>query len=710
MSHNTSNVQSQNSSNVYERLYRVYNNVAQLDAPIQLNQLPESVRNQIYGQVYELANRPQTNDAEWGRNNAFRNFQRLQTAIQRVALNMFRAMPTEQRNPVAERIWILGGRQQGDSNWGENHAGDNADHLFRSLIGSTNPSALLPRSTTTRLPSSTPPTTPQAQTSRPTPSTTPQAQIPRPSTTEQRNRFSDEDYVDDHGLDAIISSLSVPETSAPSSTSTSTTEPRSRATPFNWGPVNTSPLPTLSSLFPTFSSLSLPLPTPPTQVQPTHRVTNRELQSMISQLGGLRVSQLGLSIPQPSTSSTPQPSQPPTQPVTRDQPRGFSNDDYQSDEDFERILRMLSEAEAHTSSPSSTTTSVTTPPVATSTTVASVADPVIERKMAAIFRLNEILSLGDRCMNSFEPNAAILTFDLDAVLAPYAENHAPSRLCELLGWAGIGDNKRQRFSDAIRNYDGHHGGEQDRMVRILFSKMYAYFEQRRTQGGQAQDELLEQFKGVVDKIIDANANCVDQMLSQLQDMMLDLAADSFTATQGGDRLLQRLQFRAGHALAVYRANLLKAICVRQNPNQLHMADLERVIMERVSEMLGMRGRIYDAGARFGGILGNVDDRVANAIDAFQHEYKPLQFLASELKTPFSQLRKLRTDFIQWADQNYALGDEEEDEVKEHDMNRLLSLDYDSGMTGPFNYGGDWTPVATLFLMEAAGLIRQAGQL
>ncbi len=92
------------------------------------------MRNDIYGHIYELANRPETNDCEWGSNNVFRDLPRLQRAVQLVAFNSFCNLPVEQKKAVAERIWINAGCQQGDPNWGENHANDDAKILLKSLI------------------------------------------------------------------------------------------------------------------------------------------------------------------------------------------------------------------------------------------------------------------------------------------------------------------------------------------------------------------------------------------------------------------------------------------------------------------------------------------------------------------------------------------------------------------------------------------------
>ena len=334
---------------------------------------------------------------------------------------------------------------------------------------------------------------------------------------------------------------------------------------------------------------------------------------------------------------------------------------------------------------------------------APTAEVLAARKTAALVRLGQIEAMGDARNRQFEPNPVILNFNLDAILERYNGNQAPSRLCELLEWAEVDNMKRATFGMAVRGYD-HGGGGQQGVVKNLLSKMHSYFTQRMAQvtGTPAEDDLKEQFKGIVDRIIDANNNCIDQMLSQLQGMMLDVVADGFASTRGG-RQLERIQFRTGHELCKYRSNLLRQILVRQNPQEGHMADLEREVMRRLASSLGMQGRIFNAGARFAHMVHDVNGKANRAIATFRQEYKPLEYLANQLRVPHGLTRKLRADILQWADQHYGLGDEDADNTTPTDMNRRLSANFDEGITGPFADGGEWTPSAAYFMLEAANL-------
>lgn len=344
---------------------------------------------------------------------------------------------------------------------------------------------------------------------------------------------------------------------------------------------------------------------------------------------------------------------------------------------------------------------------------------MIERKTAAIASLAQIEAMGDARINRFSLDPDILSFDLDSILLCYPATERPSRLCELCTWAGITDrNKLSSFRRAVERYDRDVSGSQEEMSRGLLSRMNTYFRQRMAQvapGSEAERDLKQQFADIVDRCIDASRNCVDQFLSQLQGMMLDVVADGYAASQGG-RILQRIKLRAGHELCKYRSNLIRTICVRQNPDEAHMADLERLVVAKIASRVGMRGGIFVAGARYGGMISNATMKANRAYDAFMHEYAPLQFLANELRTYHGQARKLRNDLFLWANNHFGLDDEVDagaatstaataattsDVPQNLNMNRRMSENFDDL---PVNEGGNLTRPAVLYLLNAANLV------
>lgn len=360
--------------------------------------------------------------------------------------------------------------------------------------------------------------------------------------------------------------------------------------------------------------------------------------------------------------------------------------------------------------------------------VAPTREELAQRKTQALARLTEIEGFGTNAANRFEPNAEILTFNLQTILQRYPATQRPLDLCNFFDWAGVsgqirGEDKRAAFRYAVSNYNNGGNAQYDQ-VKDLLSRMCSYFSQRQAQvrGTPAEAELKEQFISVVDRVIDANNNCVDQMLSQLQGIALDVIAEGHTASRGGRRL-ERIKLRAGHELCKYRSNLLKEICVRQNPDQMvngvrvrgetHMADLERMVMQRLAPILGMQGEIFDAGACYTTLVSNLDAKANDAMNAFIQEYKPLDYLANDLRVYHGDARKLRNDILLWTNEYYQTHEEVEGPADEAaapapialNMCRRMSEDFDAL---PMNEGGNLTPAAVLFLLQATNLIRQVG--
>ncbi|MBS0654136.1 MAG: hypothetical protein JSR39_11505, partial [Verrucomicrobia bacterium] len=192
-------------------------------------------------------------------------------------------------------------------------------------------------------------------------------------------------------------------------------------------------------------------------------------------------------------------------------------------------------------------------------------EEMIARKRAALTRLGEIEAMvrpGQQAVTElnghFEPSAHILQFNLDRLLQRYQTQHNPSKLYDFLDWAGIPDDaQRNAFRMAVDPFE-RGGDEQHTTVKNLLKNLAEYFVQQRarvTVGSPEETALKEQFTRAYESIIDANNNCIDQMLSQLQTLVLDVIAEGDTA-QGGAVQLKIIN-KAGLALCKYRTNLLK---------------------------------------------------------------------------------------------------------------------------------------------------------
>lgn len=353
-------------------------------------------------------------------------------------------------------------------------------------------------------------------------------------------------------------------------------------------------------------------------------------------------------------------------------------------------------------------------------------EEMIARKRAALTRLDEIEAMvrpGQQPLaeisGRFEASAHILQFNLQNLLNRYQTNHTPSKLYDFMDWAGIpDDDRRNAFRMAVDPFNGRTGDDHQATVKGLMSNLAEYFVQQQAivgSGTPAETVLKEQFTRVYDSIIDANNNCIDQMLSQMQGLVLDVIAEGDSGR--GSSVQLKIVNRAGLALCKYRTSLLKEILVRQNPGQAHMADLERVATQRVAEALGMQGNIFAAGARFGHVLGNVDEPVNRAVQTFLDEYKPMEHLLADLSGYAGNHRTLRADIFLWANTYFDIGSETQDNGSAAPANLpdgTPAPHMDPRMSDDFatlpalSDGGVMKISGVALLLDTLGLIRQAG--
>jgi hypothetical protein len=369
------------------------------------------------------------------------------------------------------------------------------------------------------------------------------------------------------------------------------------------------------------------------------------------------------------------------------------------------------------------------PPSSSSVPVDPLPGPatLIPRKTAALARLAAIEAMGPAATRHFVLNPTVMTFDLGAVLQRYPAVEPPMSLRNLVDWAGVGRNQRGLFEAVLNRYNNG-GDPQATMVRTLLSHVKGYFTQRRREvaaGSQEEMDLKEQFRVVVERTVNANQNCVDQMLSQMEGIMLDVVADGVPGS-AAERSLTRLLYRVGHELCKYRSQLLKEICARQNPRENHMPTLERVVKQRLSAALGMEGAIFDAGARYASMLRDyechaaragreqrIEQDIQRAVDTFIVEYHPEEYLANDLRGNIGIARRLRGDLSVWADHYFGISREDADAADSTAATVPATLNMDQRLAenpadpyGAFTMGGNWSSAATLCLLEAANIVQR----
>jgi hypothetical protein len=341
-------------------------------------------------------------------------------------------------------------------------------------------------------------------------------------------------------------------------------------------------------------------------------------------------------------------------------------------------------------------------------------EAMIQRKRDALARLtaieNMIYSAQDplaELKDRFVLHHDILSFDIERVLSRYDAPHQPSKLFDFMDWAGTDRNHQGNFRAVVGQFQHASNDQHKRMARKLLINIAEYFVQAkaRVEGTPAEDELKAKFNQVVDSVLDASRNCIDQTLNQLQTLALDVVAEGDADQQAGS--IQRKLFnRTGLALCKYRTNLLQEILRRQNPNATHMVDLERAVTQRLANELGLQGGIFSGGAAYNAGV-NLDAAVNNALTAFRNEYKPLELLLDDLKTYFGIHRTLRNQILSWAENHYNLSAENgnplPDGSRAPNMDSRLSEDI---ATLPASEGGNLTLSAVVLLLDQTGLIQE----
>ncbi|MBS0654031.1 MAG: hypothetical protein JSR39_10970 [Verrucomicrobia bacterium] len=353
-------------------------------------------------------------------------------------------------------------------------------------------------------------------------------------------------------------------------------------------------------------------------------------------------------------------------------------------------------------------------------------EEMIARKRGALARLATIESMARPGQDApaelnrhFRPHSQILRFNLDEVLQRYQTEHTPSKLNDFIDWAEIpDDDRRDRFRSIIQGFEnvGHRSEAPSPYETIgnLLSNIAEYFSQQQARvdtGTPEETALKEQFVRVFDSLIDASNNCIDQTLAQVQALLLDVIAEGDAAGNAGS-VQTKIIYRAGLALCKYRQNLLREILIRQNPDNHHMADLERAVTQRLAGVLGLQGNIFEAGAVFN-FMYYLEGRVDRALQAFREEYKPMEHLLTDLSNYAGNHRTLRNEILMWANGYFDFGSETNDDgtpaaanlpdgTPAPHMDARISEDF---AALPASEGGNLKISAVALMLETLGLVR-----
>lgn len=348
-----------------------------------------------------------------------------------------------------------------------------------------------------------------------------------------------------------------------------------------------------------------------------------------------------------------------------------------------------------------------------------------QRKQAVIDFVTHPPDPAMRDLAYYQCAPAVSAFNLDVALQRYSKNYDPTQIDELLGYAGVGFLKRVRLMRSLASYS-RGSRPLDATIRDYLSQLYDFLVQKKAlfQNHPKENLFKAEIRDICNKIEDAHQNCVDQVASQVEMLMVETVA-GFEAASAREAQTREgtLQFLAAYHLFKHKLNLIKEICVKEYPLERHMADLERAAKQKLADILGLNGQIFDVGAHYN-IIRDIDMKASNVANIFfegcpleiyegvrvnlrradrnyaADQYLPEEFFEEGLKTFDGSLRTLRNEIMIWM-RSYFNMEAEDEQTRQF----IQAISEDAVFTA--DEGGNLTETALLYLLNRLTIFRAA---
>jgi hypothetical protein len=322
-------------------------------------------------------------------------------------------------------------------------------------------------------------------------------------------------------------------------------------------------------------------------------------------------------------------------------------------------------------------------------------------------------------LENFRVSDEVATFNLDAILARYRTDH-PHRSLELFfEYANVPSHTRLRIHECFEVYIASGLRRQDRDAVESFSRLYDFLVQKKAlfQNHPKEDLFKAEIRSIFDKICDAHNNCIDQVRSQLETIVIETIA-AYDAMREGSSQNRTAALRVARSLLSHKLRLISEICLKEYPNEEHFVLLERDVKRLLAGALGLRGQTFEMGAN-AAILIVVDDiamKARNVAEIFLHgrsleryrradrdyaadQYRPEKFLVDGLNLQHGYLRSLGCDIMLWATDYFKLGVEDE---QTRQCIELISEDDE--LTA--DIGGNLKQEAILYFLNHLGILER----
>ena len=242
---------------------------------------------------------------------------------------------------------------------------------------------------------------------------------------------------------------------------------------------------------------------------------------------------------------------------------------------------------------------------------------------------------------------AVTDFNVDEILDVLAEddvidNNQFREIYSLGDYPVIDHDVAQLLEQNLNRYRGGGLGEQEQEVKRYAQKIFGYLIQKKNAWQVEQDprrrsEVLESVSNLIRHTVtsfnDAHRDCVDQVLSQVENLAI-MVVDDYGCSE-----FQKL---VALKIISYRSALIKEVVAQTGEE--HAADLERALSANIHAELSLPlPKCISVGAAFNNIFdrGNFQTAKRN----FLARYHPLEYLIDQIS--YHTERKLFTVMSQW---------------------------------------------------------------
>lgn len=343
--------------------------------------------------------------------------------------------------------------------------------------------------------------------------------------------------------------------------------------------------------------------------------------------------------------------------------------------------------------------------------------------------LNALANPNTLRLENFRCVDQIGRFDLDAILARFRTDYSHTSLEEFFDYAGVVRSKRAGLRMNLVTYGSRCGlNPHQVIIKNCLSRLFDFLTQKKAlfQNHQKEGLFKAEIRHIFDQICNAHLNCVDQVGSQIESIMIRTIA-GYEAAQGGGSQMQAAILRSMAACALFdhKLQLVREICVKEYPEEPHFVVIEREAKRILANELGLNGDIVQAGAHYSSYIANMEMKARNVAEIFLHgrplemyqgqpthfrranrnyaadRYQPEKFLMGGSTLSYGNLISLGTSILHWATDYFKLGEEDAQTAQ---CIELISANND-GLTA--DMGGDLKPEAFLYFLTLLGIFERA---